>query len=51
VVSLDAPESVGAATDNHQPLEPTEVDESELQLDNVRLENNVKDEKDAGALT
>jgi hypothetical protein len=45
VVSLDAPESVGAATDNQQPLEPTEVDESELQLDNVRPEKKCKGRK------
>ncbi|SAM05954.1 hypothetical protein [Absidia glauca] len=43
VVSLDAPESVGAATDNHQPLEPTEVDESELQLDNVGTPQDLKE--------
>lgn len=51
VASLDVPESVGAITDDHQPLKPTEADESDLQMDNVRAKKNIKDEKDTGALT
>jgi hypothetical protein len=51
MTSLDIPDSVEATTDDHQPLNPTKAEESDLQMDNVRPEKNIKNEKSAGALT